>query len=61
MPQVGFEPTIPVFQRANTVHALDRAATVNHHVQIHLVAFAFSSILVIYFLARMVIFSIYVT
>jgi hypothetical protein len=28
MPQVGFEPTIPVFQRAKTVHALDRAATV---------------------------------
>jgi hypothetical protein len=26
MPQVGFEPTIPVFQRAKTVHALDRAA-----------------------------------
>jgi hypothetical protein len=25
---VGFEPTIPVFQRAKTVHALDRAATV---------------------------------
>jgi uncharacterized lipoprotein YbaY len=28
MPLVGFEPTIPVFQRAKTVHALDRAATV---------------------------------
>jgi hypothetical protein len=28
MPQVGFEPTIPVFERAKTVHALDRAATV---------------------------------
>jgi hypothetical protein len=27
MPLVGFEPTIPVFERANTVHALDRAAT----------------------------------
>jgi hypothetical protein len=25
MPQVGFEPTIPVFERAKTVHALDRA------------------------------------
>jgi hypothetical protein len=25
---VGFEPTIPVFERAKTVHALDRAATV---------------------------------
>jgi hypothetical protein len=24
---MGFEPTIPVFQRANTVHALDGAAT----------------------------------
>jgi hypothetical protein len=28
MPGVGFEPTIPVFERAKTVHALDRAATV---------------------------------
>jgi hypothetical protein len=27
MPQVGFEPTMPVFERAKTVHALDRAAT----------------------------------
>jgi hypothetical protein len=25
MPRVGFEPTIPVFERAKTVHALDRA------------------------------------
>jgi hypothetical protein len=24
-PQVGFEPTIPVFERAKTVHALDGA------------------------------------
>jgi hypothetical protein len=28
MPQVGFEPTIPAFERAKTVHASDRAATV---------------------------------
>jgi hypothetical protein len=28
MPRVGFELTIPVFQREKTVHALDRAATV---------------------------------
>jgi hypothetical protein len=28
MPRVGFEPTIPVFERAKTVNALDRAATV---------------------------------
>jgi hypothetical protein len=27
MPRVGFEPTIPVFERAKTVYALDRAAT----------------------------------
>jgi hypothetical protein len=26
MPRVGFETTIPVFERAKTVHALDRAA-----------------------------------
>jgi hypothetical protein len=24
---VGFEPKIPVFERAKTVHAIDRAAT----------------------------------
>jgi hypothetical protein len=28
MPRVGFEPTIPVFGRAKTLHILDRAATV---------------------------------
>jgi hypothetical protein len=28
MPQEGLEYTIPVFERAKTVHALDRAATV---------------------------------
>jgi hypothetical protein len=28
MPRVGFEPTISVFERAKTVHVLDRAATV---------------------------------
>jgi hypothetical protein len=28
MPGVGFGPTIPVFERAKTVHALYRAATV---------------------------------
>jgi hypothetical protein len=26
MPQVGYEPTIPVFERAKTDHGLDRAA-----------------------------------
>jgi hypothetical protein len=28
MPRVGFEPTIPGFELAKTVHALDGAATV---------------------------------
>jgi hypothetical protein len=28
MPRVGFEPTITVFKRAKTVHALDSTATV---------------------------------
>jgi hypothetical protein len=28
MPLVGFEPTIPAFDQAKTVHDLDRAATV---------------------------------
>jgi hypothetical protein len=30
MPLAGFEPTIPVFKRAKTFHALDRAATVTY-------------------------------
>jgi hypothetical protein len=29
MPWVGFEPTISVFERAKTIHALNRPATVN--------------------------------
>jgi hypothetical protein len=28
MPRVGFEPTIPPFERAKTVHVLDRAVIV---------------------------------
>jgi hypothetical protein len=28
MPRVGFEPTIPAFQRVKTVHALERAVSV---------------------------------
>jgi hypothetical protein len=28
MPRLGVEPMIPVFERAKTVHVLDRAATV---------------------------------
>jgi hypothetical protein len=28
MPRVEFEPTTPAFERAKTVHALDRAVTV---------------------------------
>jgi hypothetical protein len=27
MPRVGFEPTTPVFERTQTVHVLERAAT----------------------------------
>jgi hypothetical protein len=29
MPRMEFEPTIPALERAKTVHALDRPATVN--------------------------------
>jgi hypothetical protein len=32
MPQVDFEPMIPMFERAKTVHVLDHAATVIGHV-----------------------------
>jgi hypothetical protein len=31
MPWVRFEPTIPAFEQAKAVHALDRAATVIGH------------------------------
>jgi hypothetical protein len=38
MTRIGFEPTIPVFERAKMVHALDFASTVigtnNHHTQV---------------------------
>jgi hypothetical protein len=37
MLRVGFEPTIPMFERAKTVHALDRAATLigRHTITLH--------------------------
>jgi hypothetical protein len=38
MPQVGFEPTTLVFERATTVHPLDRAATVIRECPAHLCA-----------------------
>jgi hypothetical protein len=46
MPEAGFEPTIPLFERAKTVHALDREASViggqhsgDEIINIHLVFF----------------------
>jgi hypothetical protein len=36
MLQVEFKPTIPVFERAKTIHALDRAATV---IDLHIIIF----------------------
>jgi hypothetical protein len=35
MPRVGFEPITPVFERAKTVHALDRATTVIAHFHVY--------------------------
>jgi hypothetical protein len=35
MPREGFEPTIPVFERAKTVHASDRAATMIDNICIY--------------------------
>jgi hypothetical protein len=34
MPRVGFEPTIPVFEGAKTVHASDRTVTVIGHMAV---------------------------
>jgi hypothetical protein len=39
MPRVGFEPTIPAFERAKTVHAIDRPVSVigkDAYVHVHL-------------------------
>jgi hypothetical protein len=35
MPLAGLEPTIPVFKREKTFHALDRAATVTGRLSYH--------------------------
>jgi hypothetical protein len=40
MPRVGFEPTIPAFERAKTVHVLHCAATVIGHTAIYLPLFS---------------------
>jgi hypothetical protein len=51
MPQMGYEPMIPVFERVKTVHALDRAATVigfdflcNREETLHLNRFELNSV-----------------
>jgi hypothetical protein len=36
MPRAGFGPTIPVFERAKAVYALDRSATVIGHLRNHI-------------------------
>jgi hypothetical protein len=36
MPLAEFEPTIPMFKRAKTFHALDRAATVTGNANIYI-------------------------
>jgi hypothetical protein len=40
MPRVGFEPTIQAFERAKTVHAIHRAATVMGNLLIAVLKFA---------------------
>jgi hypothetical protein len=35
MPRVRFEPTIPVFEQAKAIHALDGAATVVGLIRVH--------------------------
>jgi hypothetical protein len=46
MPRVGFEPTTPVFERAKTVHALDRTVTVIGHFSTLLTLNKFKTMLV---------------
>jgi hypothetical protein len=48
MPQVGFEPTIPVFERAKTVHAFDHAPIVIGSPKYH--SFLFVRVGFVYFL-----------
>jgi hypothetical protein len=45
MARVGFERTTPVFERAKTVHALDRPATVIGHFSILLTLNKFKTML----------------
>jgi hypothetical protein len=47
MPQAGFDPTIPVFERAKTVHALDRAVTEAKFVTFKINRYAGSFIMVL--------------
>jgi hypothetical protein len=49
MPQVGFETTIPEFERAKTVHALDHAATVSGYLKIYHVKFQINAVEVLIF------------
>jgi hypothetical protein len=42
MPRVRFEPTIPMFERAKTVHALDHEATVFGYLR-HYISLFFNS------------------
>jgi hypothetical protein len=46
MPWVGFEPMIPVLDRAKTFHALDRAATLIGHTSLHKVQFWINDIFI---------------
>jgi hypothetical protein len=40
MPRVGFELTIPAFERAKTVHALDHTATVIGNIYLCLINYS---------------------
>jgi hypothetical protein len=50
MPYVGFETTIPAYERAKTVHALDSSATVTVLTLIGLNKLILSTLRFIYFL-----------
>jgi hypothetical protein len=45
MPPVGFKPTIPVFERAKTVHVLDLAATVIGYPRVYFTEYTLDVIL----------------
>jgi hypothetical protein len=46
MPQMGFDPMIPVCERAKTVHALDRVTTVIGHIFTYICKYSYIKLII---------------